>query len=616
MKRAVRILGVIIVLVIVLVVVVPFLIPVNEFRPTIEQKASAALGRQVDVGNLHLSLISGSLAADNLTIADDPKFNKGPFLSAKSIKVGVEIMPLILSKELNITGITIDNPEVTLIRDQAGEWNYSTFGTAGAKSRGGKGAAGTRAEPRAKPVRPEEAQAQGESKSASEANEISIAKLNLNNGRIIVGSTNSPKRSTYDKVDVTASDVSLTTKFPVTLSAALPGGGTVKLNGNVGPVDQNNAALTPVDAKLNIRSLNLASTGFLDPTAGLGGLLDLNASLASQNGEAQVSGTARLSKALLVQGGSPASIPADVNFHTKYDLRKNSGVLEPSELKIGNAVAHLTGTYMVPAEGTVVHVKVEAQNMPAKDLEAFLPAVGVNLPAGTTLEGGTLNANLNAEGPTNKLVTTGNVGLFSAKLVNFDMGSKLASVGSFVGIKTPKDLNIEKLTSDVRVAPDGIQVQNFNLVAPQVGTLVGNGTIDARNQLDFKMGLTLSGGSTTSAANQPQNGNSGNSNETPGGGLEGLLGRVTGGALGNVGGILRGCKGTSGPAIPFQIKGTTKDPKFIPDVGGIAADVLKSQLGCAGGAMPKFQQGQQQPGQQQQNNPADAIKNLLKQKPF
>jgi AsmA protein len=617
MKRALRILGVIIVLVIVVVVVVPFLIPVNQFRPTIEQKASAALGRQVSVGDLHLSLITGSLAADDLSIADDPKFNSGPFLKAKSINVGVQLMPLILSKELSITGITIDNPEVTLIRDQGGEWNYSTFGTSGAKARGTRGAA-TREEPGVKPVKAAQAEPQGDSKSSSsEANEVSIEKLNLNNGRIIVGSTASPQRSTYDKVDLTASNVSFTSKFPVNLTAALPGGGTLKLQGNVGPYDQNNAALTPVEAKLSVNSLNLATTGFLDPSAGLGGLLDLNSSLVSQSGEAQVSGTARLSKALLVQGGSPASIPADINFRTKYDLRKNAGVLEPSELKIGSAVAHLTGTYQVPEEGVILHTKVEAQNMPAKDLEAFLPAVGVNLPAGATLEGGTLNANLNVEGPTKKLVTTGNVGLFSTKLVNFDMGSKLASVGSFAGIKTPKDLDIEKLTADTRVAPDGIQVQNLTLVAPQVGTLVGNGTIDARNQLDFKMGLTLSsGGSTTAANQQPQNGNN---TETPGGGLGGLLGRVTGGAggaLGNVGGILRGCKGTSGPAIPFQIKGTTKDPKFVPDVGGIAAGVLKSQLGCAGGALPKGPQGQQ-PGQQPNpNNPADAIKNLLKKNPF
>src|SRR5258708_7757453 len=90
MRRALRVILVIVVVLVVLVLVAPFLIPVNQFRPTIEQKASAALGRKVDVGNLSLSLFTGSLAADNLSIAEDPKFSKSPFLTAKSIKVGVE----------------------------------------------------------------------------------------------------------------------------------------------------------------------------------------------------------------------------------------------------------------------------------------------------------------------------------------------------------------------------------------------------------------------------------------------------------------------------------------------------------------------------------------------
>src|SRR3984893_18301219 len=136
MRRMLRVLLVIIVVLVVLVLVAPFLIPVNQFRPTIEEKASAALGRKVDVGNLSLSLFSGSLAADNLSIADDPKFSNSPFLTAKSVKVGVELLPLILHKDLNITRIIIDSPEVTLLRNPGGIWNYSSFGASAAKSQG------------------------------------------------------------------------------------------------------------------------------------------------------------------------------------------------------------------------------------------------------------------------------------------------------------------------------------------------------------------------------------------------------------------------------------------------------------------------------------------------
>jgi len=571
MSRTLRLILIVVGLLIVVVIAAPFLIPVNQFRPTIEEKASAALGRKVDLGNLSLSLFSGSLAADNLSIADDPKFNKSPFLTAKSIKVGVELMPLILSKELNITGITIDNPEVTLIRGSGGEWNYSSFGAA-SKSQG-------------KQERP----AQPPGKLPSAGNEFSVQKLALNNGRINIGSTSSSKRSVYDKVDLTASDVSLNSKFPVTLTASLPGGGNLKLEGTAGPLDQENTALTPVNAKLTINGLNLAATGFLDPSAGLGGLLDLNANIASQNAEARVSGAAKLSKALFVAGGSPASTPVNVDFNTKYNLRKNSGVLEPSTLKIGNAVGHLSGTYDVPADATVVHIRVEAQNMPARDLEAFLPALGINLPKGASLAAGTLSANLTASGPVDKLITTGTVGLYSAKLAGFDLGSKMSTISALTGLKTGQDLDIEKVASNVRMASDGIQADNFNAVVPALGTLVGGGTIDAKNSLDFKMAATLANSATFSSSN--------------GGPVSGI-----GGILGAIGGGKGGCKGTT---IPFQIHGTTADPKFIPDVGGIAASLLKTQRGCAGAApgASQLQQLQENP-----NNPIDAIGGLFKKK--
>ena len=608
MRRTLRVILVLVVVLVVLVLVAPFLIPVNQFRPTIEEKASAALGRKVDVGNLSLSLFTGSLAADNLAIADDPKFSKSPFLTAKSIKVGVELVPLILHKDLNITNIVIDSPEVTLLRNPGGEWNYSSFGASAAKSQG------KQATPAPQTPPPQQTEQPG----SSSAGEFSVEKLEMRNGRIVIGSTNSQKRNTYDKVDLTASNVSLTTKFPVTLTANLPGGGNLKLDGTVGPLDQENTALTPVNAKLTVNGLNMASTGLLDPSAGLGGILDLNATIASQNGEAILRGNAKLSKALLVAGGSPAAVPVVVDFNTKYDLRKNRGVLEPSTLKVGSAAAHLNGTYEVPADSdaVVVHVKVDGQNLPAKDLEAFLPALGIHMPSGASLQAGTLNANLELSGPTNKLVTSGNVGMFNAKLAGFDLGSKLAAVSKLVGVNTGKDLDIEKMTTDLRMAPTGLEAKNFQAVVPTLGTLVGNGTIDAKNDLDFKMAATLKNGVAGAATGAAGGAATGAASDAIGG----LLGKVTGGAGSAVssaaGGFLGNCKnasGGSGPTLPFQIKGTTKDPKFIPDVGGVAAGMLKSQLGCfgGGGSQSKASPQQQQPNP---NNPMDAIGGLFKKK--
>ena len=569
MGSKLRVVLIVVGVLVVLILIVPFLIPVNQFRPTIEEKASAALGRKVQLGDLSLSLLSGSLSAENLSIGDDPKFSSAPFLTARSLKVGVELMPLIFSKTLNITGVTIDTPQVTLLHNPAGVWNFSSLGGPAAK-----------------------AQAKQAPAQKAAAPELSIAKLELKNGKITVGATISQKRSTYNNLNITATDVSMVSKFPVTVTADLPGGGKFKLDGTAGPVDQEDTSLTPLDAKLAISSLNLASTGFLDSSAGLGGIVDVDGAMTSSGGQAETKGSAKLSKALLVAGGSPAGVPVTVNFNTKYNLRKNAGVLNPSLLKIGNAAAHLGGTYDTRGEATAVKVKMDAKDMPAKDLEAFLPALGINLPKGASLAAGTLNSDLDITGPTNKLVITGNVGLFNGKLAGFDLGSKMSAVTALTGIKTGSDLLIDKLTSDVHMAPDGLQAQNFNAVIPALGTLVGQGTVDSKNALDFKMAATLASTSTYSS-----------SGGAPVSGIGGILGAV-GGGKGN-------CKGAT---IPFLIKGTTAEPKFVPDVGGIAAGLLKSQLGCVGGATAGANPLQQPNPAGNPANAVDALSGLFKKK--
>ena len=552
MRGKLRVVLIIVAVLIVVILVAPFLIPVNQFRPTLEEKASAALGRQVQVGNLSLSLLSGSVSAQDLSIGDDPKFSSAPFLTAKSLKVGVELIPLIFSKRVNVTGITIKSPQVTLLRDPAGKWNYSSLGNSSAVP--------------ASPSNPAAVSPAGSSPTssspASSSTALSVKKLELSDGSITIGSTNSKKRTTYDHVNVTASDVSMTSKFPVSVSADLPAGGKFKLDGDVGPVDQADTSLTPLDAKLHVGSLNLASTGLLDPSLGLGGILDLDGTLTSQGGEAETRGNAKLSKALLIAGGSPARVPVTADFNTQYDLRKNTGVLNPSTLKIGGAAATLKGTYET-GEETVVHMNVDGKNMPAKDLEAFLPALGINVPKGASLQAGALNTDLNLNGPLDKLVTTGTVGLFNAELAGFDLGSKMSSIASLAGIKTGKNLEIEHMTTNVRMAPNGLQADNFNAALPALGTLIGAGTVDAKNNLDFKMVATLSKsqGSATGAG---------------------------------------GSTAASGMRIPFMIEGTTADPKFVPDVKGMAASMVKSQLGklVPGGASQGLQ------------NPANALGNL------
>ena len=560
MKGKLRVIAIVVGLVLAVLIALPFLIPVNQFRPIIEDRHSDALARKVQVGALRLSLLRGSLSAENLSIADDPKFSASPFLTAKELRVRVEVLPLVLSRALKITGLTLEQPEVTLIKGASGRWNFSSIGGSSDK-----------------PVKTASA---GPADSAITA---TVDKLQINKGRLTLATAGSKGRSVYDKVQVEATDVSFASAFPVEVSAELPGGGSFALRGRVGPPDKDDASLTPLAAKISIRGFDLASSGVIDASAGLRGKMDLDGTLASQHGEARTKGSIKLDKLLLVAGGSPSGVPAGVDFSTRYDLRRNAGVLNPSTISVGAASARLAGTYLTPADVTVVNLKFDGQNMPARDLQSFLPALGVKRPKGASLAAGALSVNLNIAGPTHRLVVTGDVGLSDAKLAGFNLGSKMPAIGSLANLKTGSDLAIQMVTTNIHMAPDGLRAENFKAVVPALGDLVGAGTVDSKNNLDFKMVATVTGG------------------------VAGALG----GTVSNVVGSLLGGQKTSGSGggmqIPFLIQGTGSDPKFLPDVGGVAAGLLKSRLGV------KKSEG---PGtsEQQTSDPAGVLRGLFKKK--
>ena len=77
MVRAARVLGIVVAVLLVALLSAPFLISANQFRPLIEGKLSSALGRQVALGDLRVSLFAGGVNAAGLTIGEDPALGPG-----------------------------------------------------------------------------------------------------------------------------------------------------------------------------------------------------------------------------------------------------------------------------------------------------------------------------------------------------------------------------------------------------------------------------------------------------------------------------------------------------------------------------------------------------------
>src|ERR1700686_1805527 len=128
MRRVVKWVGIPVAALLVVMVSVPLLINVERFKPMLESELSTALNREVKLGKLKLSLFSGEVTADDLSVAEDKAFGKPAFIRAKSLSVGAEIWPFLMSRRLIVTYLTIDQPEIALVQAASGNWNFSSLG--------------------------------------------------------------------------------------------------------------------------------------------------------------------------------------------------------------------------------------------------------------------------------------------------------------------------------------------------------------------------------------------------------------------------------------------------------------------------------------------------------
>lgn len=504
---------------------VALLIDVDRFRPQLAHAMSAAVGREVAIGHMSMSLFAGTAVVDDLKIADDAAFGGAPFLTAKSVRVGIAVLPLVLSKRLQIESLRLQQPRVTLKRSNTGVWNISTFGASSAAPAGGDSS----------------------SSSSPLGLDLSVDRLIVSNGQVVIETPKSGDRQhLYDKLSVDVRDFSSIARFPFTLSIDTPGGGAITLNGHAGPVSAAGLGSTPLDAALEASRVDIAKSGLLDPSAGLGGIVDQHLHVVSDGAKLTVSGTLRIGKLQLLPGASPAAQPVDVTYASDYDIAKHQGSVKQGDVKIGNAAARVVGRYVTRDASPVLLLTLSMRHAPMSDLQTLLPAVGATLPRGARFKSGFLDAGFTATGAIEKLVTTGQALMSDATISGYDLGSQMQAVASLAGAGKSGETVIQGLRSTLRIAPEGIRVDGLNCTVKSIGSIDGDGTVAPNGALDFKMRARFAG--TT--------------------GMTGEAARIA--SLGH-----------PENGVPFRVSGTTTAPVFVPDVGRAATDAIKDPNAAA-----------------------------------
>jgi AsmA protein len=462
-KRWLTIGGIVVGVFLFVILLAPFFVNAETFKPTIESQLSTALGRNVTMGKLSFSILGGSLNAEEIAIADDPAFSKVPFIQAKKLDVGVELLPLIFHHQVRITKLTIDTPSMQLIEHANGKWNYSSLG--GASS------------PASNPQQ-------------SSIPDLSVGELKIVNGSALVSSIPvTAKPFEYTDVDLTVKSFSFLKSFPFDLSAKLPAGGTLKLNGDAGPISQKDTTQTPFHATLQLREFDPVASGVIDPSKGITMDTNLDAQITSDGTTVSSTGKITASQLKLVPRGSTAQQPVEIDFSASQNLNTREGTLSDVAVHTGSVAVHVNGTFQFTAQALMLNLHLSAPGLPIDQLEQLLPTVGIHLPSGSSLQGGTLTANIAITGAATAATMTGPVEIDNTKLAGFDLGSKIQGLNPFGG--TGGGTQIQVLKANVNTSPDGTKITDIYGNVPQIGSATGEGTVDPSGSLDFHLTAAL-----------------------------------------------------------------------------------------------------------------------------
>ena len=211
-KRAMKVLGYVVALLLVLVLVfavlAKMLITPDRVKSTVLPIAEKKLNRQVQLGDVKVSIFSGIVLKDLVVME---KGGKEPFVKARQVRLKYQFWPL-LSKRVVVDQILLDAPIISIIRMPDGSFNYSDI-TA-------------RKEPAATEAKPE---------GKKELN-LLVSQVSLTKGEVTFEDRQAdPSRPfTYKvgDVEISSNDISLDKPFSFMAKARITGA-SVEMNGKV-----------------------------------------------------------------------------------------------------------------------------------------------------------------------------------------------------------------------------------------------------------------------------------------------------------------------------------------------------------------------------------------------
>ncbi len=450
MKKVLIGLAIVVVVVVAALAIIPHFLDLNSYRTQIQAKLQAALGRPVDFKDINASFLPPSVKVSNVSIGEDPRFGPGPFATIQQLDVSVKLLPL-LSKDVEIQSLTLERPQIQVVRNKQGEWNYASLGKTQAPSQPGQPQANPQTPPAQQPSQP--APSKGES-------QFSLSHLTINNGKVGYLDQQANTHGVYDNIDATLNDFAPGKTFD--LNAAVRVGGKsdqrIEVSGNAGPIpDGNNAAFMPFDGTITLTNVPIAELQAVAQSSALQGVNGIaSGKLAAKNekGLIATNGTLKLDQANV--RGVNIGYPITLDLKANDDTNSGTVQIENGTLKLGTTPVSITGSMNTKATPSQVNMNLAASNVSIAEVVRLASSFGVGLAPGTTAAG-QLTANIHAAGAVDRPALNGNLTGTNLQLTSGQM-SEPVKIPSLQVAMTPTTIHTNQFTPSAGDASVNMQL--------------------------------------------------------------------------------------------------------------------------------------------------------------
>ncbi len=423
------------VVVLVAIVLAVALSNVDKYRPRVQAELQQKLDRPVTLGHLGVRLLPLSIRVDGLTIGESPEFaSRQSFATAKEVYVSVGFFSL-LTGNPDVKELDLNRPQIELIRNSAGVWNFSTIGGA----------------PAGHSMKP-----------SGNSGELSLDELKMTDGQVAVTDqvTKEP-RSVYDHIDLKLTDFGPHKQFGIDVALHFPGPGKELLafNGKAGPLESGNTPSLPLNGDFSLQEVSLAGVNRLSPgtiPAQTDGVVSGKGTLSSSNELLACKGNLKLENTTI--RGAKLDYPVEAEYDFSDDRKQNKIQVRSGLVKLGSTSFSVTGAFALaqyPAKNMNVDATVKTNGANIADLLNLAKAYGLSSAEGATGTG-TLSLNAHVQGATSatsQLVYSG-----SAQIPNATVKTNSSTQALVIN-----SANVQFAQNGASVVASAIKAQGFVL---------------------------------------------------------------------------------------------------------------------------------------------------------